>query len=305
VSLANANLATSLGYLRPLELDGVILVCRRVHLGTGIYPAGKTVGLHRHDDLQVEFVLCGEFRFADERGESAVRPGQCVVIPAGVPHRWRCTRRGVLLGAELAATGASAAAFLRDLSRATQGSFGRIDDERLALWAGQILEIALQPPPYAWRRAMLGSLLHVWFAQILKRTMAIEPWRQAIPYTKPVPGDRQRLLVRQVRDFLQANYAMPIGLREVADHHGITPRHLTRLFRQYGQESVNATLLQIRLRRAHELLAAAPAISVKEVAFRTGFASASYFTQCFRKTFGRLPSRVADAASLALGDGHA
>lgn len=299
----NASLTTSLGYLRPLELDGIVITCRRIHLGTGIYPAGRKVALHRHDDLQVEYAVSGEFRFADAQSEIRLGPGQCLVIPPGMPHQWSCTRRGALLGAELTVTGASADAFREDLEQSLRESIRRVEDPRIAIWGGQILETAAEPAPYAWRRAIIGSLLHPWFAQILKRTMSIEPWRQAVPYTKPTAGDRNRLLVRQALDFLQANYAMPIGLQEIADHHGITPRHLTRLFRQYGQASVNTNLQQIRLRRARELLASSTACSIKEIAYRCGFTSPSYFTHCFRKAFGRRPGEVADAAAAGLETG--
>lgn len=293
----NAHLATSLGYLRPLELDGVTISCRRVHLGGGIQPAGKKVALHCHDDPQVEFAVSGAFLFVADRTEIRLRAGQCIVIPPGLPHGWRCVRRGALLGAELAVIGTAAAPFLRDFGRSLQGTFRRIDDPRLAAWARQMLDTALAPAPYAWRRAILGSLFHLWFALILKLSMPIEPWRQAVPYTKPTAGDRNRMLVRQALDFLQANYAMPIRLHKVADHFGISPRHLTRLFRQYGQVSVNTNLQDIRLRRARELLVTVPSSSIKEIAFLCGFSSPSYFTHCFRKTFGRLPSTITDAAT--------
>jgi AraC-like DNA-binding protein len=299
VPKVNANLVTSIGYLRSLDLDGIVITCRRVHLGKGIYPAGKKVSVHRHDDLQIEYALAGSFVFADSKSEVRLSAGHCLVVPPGLPHRWSCVRQGMLLGAELAVAGPSAQGFLESLRQALKNSILRIEDERIALWAGQMLDVALQPVPYAWRRAMIGSLLHLWFAQILKMTMPIEPWRQAVPYTKQTAGDRSRLLVRQALDFMQANYGMTIGLKDIADQLGITPRHLTRLFRQYEQKSVNTNLLDIRLRRARELLTSPAGHSVKEVAYRCGFASPSHFTQCFRKGFGRLPSQVADASSTA------
>ena len=293
----NANLATSLGYLRSLDLDGIVITCRRIHLGKGIYPAGKKVSFHRHDDLQIEYAVSGSFVFADSRSEVRLSAGHCLVVPPGLPHRWSCVRQGVLLGAELAVTGPSAPGFVESLRQALKNSILRIEDERIALWAGQMLDVAMQPVPYAWRRAMIGSLLHLWFAQIFKMTMPIEPWRQAVPYTKQTARDRRRLLDRQALDFMQANYGMPIGLRDIADHLGITPRHLTRLFGQYEQKSVNTNLLDIRLRRAREMLASPGSRSIKQVAFDCGFTSASYFTQCFKKAFGRLPRHVADAGA--------
>ena len=156
VPKVNANLTTSLGYLRSLDLDGIVITCRRIHLGKGIYPAGKKVALHRHDDLQIEYAVSGSFVFADSRSEVRISAGQCLVVPPGLPHRWSCVRQGVLLGAELAVTGPSAQGFLQSLRQALEGSFKKIDDPRIALWTGQILDTALQPVPYAWRRAMIS-----------------------------------------------------------------------------------------------------------------------------------------------------
>lgn len=297
VPKVNANLLTSLGYLRPLELDGVSLACTRIHLGKGIYPAGRQVALHRHDLLQIEYALNGTYLFSDGRNNVSLDSTQCLVVPPGVVHRWTCTRPGILLGAELQISGAAARGFLKDMNAAVNGSLKRIRDQRVTDWAGQIVHIALQPVPYAWRRAMIASLLYLWFAVVLKLTMSIEPWRQAVPYSRQTAGGRRRLLVRHALDFMHANYTMPIKLKDIADHLGITPRHLTRLFREYGQQSVNANLLRIRLERARDRLASSASCSVKEIAFACGFSSPSYFTQCFKKAFGRLPGGIADVPS--------
>ncbi|MDD4891785.1 MAG: helix-turn-helix domain-containing protein [Phycisphaerae bacterium] len=78
----------------------------------------------------------------------------------------------------------------------------------------------------------------------------------------------------------------------IAEDVGLPPRHLTRLFRDYEQESVHATLLHIRVTRAREALAADPARSVKQIAHAAGFRSASHFTQCFKRIIGRLPGET-------------
>jgi AraC-like DNA-binding protein len=55
-----------------------------------------------------------------------------------------------------------------------------------------------------------------------------------------------------------------------------------------GQDS-RQFILAVRLRRAAELLREDTA-TVSAVASRVGFRSASYFTRCFKKRFGCLPS---------------
>lgn len=64
-------------------------------------------------------------------------------------------------------------------------------------------------------------------------------------------------------------------------------RKLTSLTSMSG----NAFIRHIRLQRASELLEKSN-LSIAEIAYRVGFNSPSYFTQIYKKTFGKLPSRL-------------
>ena len=59
----------------------------------------------------------------------------------------------------------------------------------------------------------------------------------------------------------------------------------------YGN-TVNQTLRDVRLTEAFRILSGHDTPSIKEVAYRTGFASPSYFTQCFKQQYGILPTEV-------------
>ena len=56
--------------------------------------------------------------------------------------------------------------------------------------------------------------------------------------------------------------------------------------------SVSHLLREVRLREAFKILVENSRASVKEVAYRTGFSSPSYFTQCFKQQYGFLPTEV-------------
>lgn len=53
------------------------------------WPGGMAPDLkpHFHDETQLTLVLAGERRFTLGRTDFAVRAGECIVIPAGMPHR--------------------------------------------------------------------------------------------------------------------------------------------------------------------------------------------------------------------------
>ena len=54
--------------------------------------------------------------------------------------------------------------------------------------------------------------------------------------------------------------------------------------------STSEFIRTIRLKRALQLFETTD-LSVKEVMYRTGFNTASYFSKCFKKQFGIIPSK--------------
>lgn len=73
----------------------------------------------------------------------------------------------------------------------------------------------------------------------------------------------------------------------VAMAHGISTRHLHRLFKQAGM-SFSEFVRQRRLERCRDDLAdpGLRALPMTEIAFRWGFSDSSHFSRCFRAAFG-------------------
>ncbi|MCB0689934.1 MAG: alpha/beta fold hydrolase [Saprospiraceae bacterium] len=70
---------------------------------------------------------------------------------------------------------------------------------------------------------------------------------------------------------------------------GTGERQLQRKLKAITNKSPNQLIRSVRLHRAKEMMLLQNK-SISEVAFMTGFNSLSYFTKCFKKEFGRLPS---------------
>ena len=98
-------------------------------------------------------------------------------------------------------------------------------------------------------------------------------------------------LARQILRRIESDYADPdLSPEAVAAEVGISKRYLQTLLAGSGTsfvQELNAT----RLDRASDLLSDARAggLSVAEIAFRSGFLDAGYFTRLFRKRFGITP----------------
>jgi len=104
------------------------------------------------------------------------------------------------------------------------------------------------------------------------------------------PGRRHGLYLR-VCAYLEEQFALPHSRRSVAEHFGISPGHLTRLFREEGSVGFNEFLNDVRLREAGVLLASGR-FSVEETALQCGFTDAGYFSRLFRKRYGTSPGRA-------------
>ena len=96
--------------------------------------------------------------------------------------------------------------------------------------------------------------------------------------------------VANAKSFIHAYYYRPeLTVRHVADHAGVSPPHLSVLFRKRHQTTVRQTIVATRLKKARELLQRGRH-SVKEVSFLTGWNNPLYFSKCFKKAFGYSPS---------------
>lgn len=80
------------------------------------------------------------------------------------------------------------------------------------------------------------------------------------------------------------------SVTELSQKAGISRSQLHRKLQALRQPAASGLIRAARLRRAAALLQQ-DRFSVTEVAYRAGFRSPAYFTQCFREDFGMTPSQ--------------
>ncbi len=95
-------------------------------------------------------------------------------------------------------------------------------------------------------------------------------------------------IVKQARDFMMENYALPLTVTDVAQHLFISPSHLSRLFREELDCTINDYLTRVRVEQAVEIMKR-PEFSVAQVSIAVGFQNQSYFAKVFRKYIGVTP----------------
>ncbi|MBR3223049.1 MAG: substrate-binding domain-containing protein [Kiritimatiellae bacterium] len=95
-------------------------------------------------------------------------------------------------------------------------------------------------------------------------------------------------IVRKSLEYIRLNIGTSFGLSQIATNAGVSRTTVAQLFEQELGRSVGAEIMRQRLDIAKRLLAN-DALSIAEVAYRTGFCNPAYFTNTFRRTTGLTP----------------
>lgn len=130
-----------------------------------------------------------------------------------------------------------------------------------------------------------ASVLADTLARLIGAAVAPDPAQMADASREQVRRAFQGSIVRYVLD----HCADPsLSVAQVAARFRVSVRYVHEVF-SMQPTSFAQTVLEQRLQRAAQLLSAGAAISVGDVADRSGFGDASYFARAFRRRFGCAP----------------
>ncbi|NRF72284.1 GlxA family transcriptional regulator [Aquincola sp. S2] len=111
--------------------------------------------------------------------------------------------------------------------------------------------------------------------------------RQRMPMPERVGPGYQHL--RETVEIMAANIEEPLPLQEIADAIHISLRQLERLFHSYLSAKPAHYYMNLRLRRARELLMLS-SVPIMQITIACGFQSSSHFSKAYRAMFGYPPS---------------
>lgn len=109
--------------------------------------------------------------------------------------------------------------------------------------------------------------------------------------TESQPSISKRLQrVQILLDWLENEYANPeVGLAQMAKQLGIGERQLNEKFRELFGQTAYQYLIQLRIRKAKELLPSRPEWTIRKIGEAVGFRDASHFVATFRSKVGMTP----------------
>jgi len=111
--------------------------------------------------------------------------------------------------------------------------------------------------------------------------------RQYVPLRAQVGNVHRSVLA--VASLMEANIENPLPLEQIARKSGLSRRQIERLFQRHVNCVPKRYYLELRLKRARELLVQT-SMPVMAISTACGFKSPPHFSKCYRSHFGRPPT---------------
>ena len=242
---------------------------------------------HWHEELEVIFVAAGTLKLQIPGGEYLLQEGSLVVLNSNVLHSLSGHPAGALRSmvfSPFLITGGTDTVFYKNYVRALLAC------PDFSVWQAEpgtdvkrfsAAFSAMETDAFAYEftvRENLSQLLLHCYAQLLPRLSAQKPAKSA-----------DTVRIEQMLQYMQASYAEPITLADIAQAAGLSERECLRCFHRTIGDSPVQYLLKYRLMQGAVLLRASPAASIAEVSAACGFDSPSYFSKQFRRFYQRPP----------------
>lgn len=105
-----------------------------------------------------------------------------------------------------------------------------------------------------------------------------------------------RTVLRRAREYLETHYENPeVSLDSLADHLGLTPAYLSKLFKAGTGRNWGDELLALRMDKAKQLLRDTN-LKSSEVGAHVGYRNPQYFATAFRRAVGLTPTEFRERA---------
>lgn len=96
--------------------------------------------------------------------------------------------------------------------------------------------------------------------------------------------------IERVKRFVRRNYLKKVGLRDASRVVCLSPKYLSRVFKEHTGVGFGRYRLSLRIERAKELLAESGR-TIDQISYALGYENAESFTRQFKKLTGRTPSQ--------------
>jgi two-component system response regulator YesN len=105
---------------------------------------------------------------------------------------------------------------------------------------------------------------------------------------KTITGHLNKM--ERIKMFIEKNFDKKVSLNHVADEVCLSPKYLSRFFKENTGTGFNEYRLKIKIQKAGELLKSTD-LTVEQVSLRMGYKNAESFIRIFEKIIGKTPTQ--------------
>jgi AraC-like DNA-binding protein len=274
---------------RPLATNVSLRILSDVRVGTGRVAA--SVNRHErsnaskdNDDILMLVNLDSTFVLEHRDCETTLEPGDAALVDCAESGRFVRVSDGALAAVRFRRRLLDGVKDLSDLpGRKITGADGRL--QLLLGYANMLCDRRTRLDTPALRSTVTQHL-----ADLASLAIGATPDRLSIAQRRGAAAARMQAIKADLSEYL-ADGALDVHW--IAARHGITARHIHRLFEKEGT-TFSSFLLAERLTRAHGLLSnqVHNRSTIATIAFLCGFNDVPHFNRAFRQRFGLTPSDI-------------
>jgi AraC-like DNA-binding protein/mannose-6-phosphate isomerase-like protein (cupin superfamily) len=288
IELLNRRAASSLRYYMLMHEDILPFELTSFHYSPFQYWLNNPWHMHSHFEMQ--YLFHGKAEWVTKARNIELMPGQIMIIPNKLLHH----RNGIIDKAQMMGLH-----FLMPEDYCNHPKFNEFRD--LIYEKDQILDI---PEDLRKKIELLPEILlsdqtfREQHAAVLLAEILLEIFKLFFPSILAI-GDHIRENRTGTHDFqdqvyhtalkyVNDNLNKSISANDVARTCGVSPRHLNRIFVQYGGITLGKHIIRRRIDKSFNLLIKTDA-PLEEIAGRLGFSDAAHFIRTFQKSTGITP----------------
>ena len=243
--------------------------------------------IHHHDFFEISIILQGESLYLIDNEWRTVRSGDILLFNPGVDHAEKQLLNTYSHQLHIGIRTFKLHGLAQNHFPTTQ-SLLSMQDSHLKIFdkAWQLIEEFNQQQT---NFNLMGKALVMEMMILILRSL--EKKERLSDETQASQNDRMHQVVQLIMTYMENNYAKDISIEQLATLYYVSPTYLSKIFKDLTGFSPINYLIQIRLKKAHELLTTDD-LTVKEVAKAVGYEDAYHFSKSFKKHFGTSPSLV-------------
>lgn len=207
-----------------------------------------------------------------------IRKGYLIIIPPDTPHIYQANRADPWSIFWIHFTGEQTRSILGSLGVTQKNPLLYVPDTRLISDAFEEVYACLN---YHYSDAGLLAM-----TSELLRLFSLANLHRGFPCAQRQSAEDR---VMSTRDFMERHLNMPLTLEDLARHSGQSVPYYSKLFKKQTNQSPLAYFIQLKIRKACELLDQT-GLSVQEIGAKLGYDDPYYFSRLFKKTQGCSPT---------------